>query len=109
LNVLFDYKITPKLTLSPEINYKASYFADDLNQIKIDNVTTLNLLATYKTKLNSYDLTLFARVDNVFDKFYYNTARSSGDRNDDGAFNAEDLSITVNEGRKYTAGLALKF
>jgi iron complex outermembrane recepter protein len=109
LNVLFDYKITPKFTLSPEINYKASYFADDLNQIKIDNVTTLNLLATYKTKLNGYDLTLFARVDNVFDKFYYNTARASGDRDDNQVFDSEDLSITVNEGRRYTAGLALKF
>ncbi|MCK9336761.1 MAG: TonB-dependent receptor [Arcobacteraceae bacterium] len=109
LNILLDYKITPKLTITSEINSKSNYYADDLNVIKIDNVTTLNLLTTYKTKLNGYDLTLFARVDNLFDKFYYNTARSSGDRNDDGIFNAEDLSITVNEGRKYTAGLALKF
>lgn len=109
LNVLFDYKITPELTFTPEINYKASYFADDLNQIKINNVTTMNLLTTYKTKLNGYDLTLFARVDNVFDKFYYNTARASSDRDDNGVFDSEDLSITVNEGRRYTAGLALKF
>lgn len=109
LNILMDYKLTSSFTLTPEVNYKASYFADDLNQIKIDNVTTLNLLATYKTKLNSYDLTLFARVDNVFDKFYYNTARASGDRDNNGTFDKEDLSLTVNEGRRYTAGLALKF
>jgi iron complex outermembrane recepter protein len=78
-----DYKLTSSFTLTPEVNYKASYFADDLNAIKIDSVTILNLLATYKTKISNYDLTLFARIDNVFDKFYYNTARASSDRDKD--------------------------
>lgn len=109
LQVALEYKLTPKFTLSPELNYKASYYADDLNSIKIDNVTTLNLLATYKTKINSFDATLFCRVDNLFNKFYYNTARASGDRDNNLVFNEEDLSLTVNEGRKYTAGLAIKF
>lgn len=83
LNLMMDYKITPSLTITPEVNYKSSYYADDLNTIKIDSVTTLNLLATYKTKISNYDLTLFARIDNVFDKFYYNTARASSDRDND--------------------------
>jgi len=109
LNVVLDYEVIPKLNFISEINSKSNYFADDLNTIKIDNTTTLNLLSTYKMKVNSYDLTLFARVDNVFDEFYYNTARASGDRNGDLVFNQEDLSLTVNQGTTFTTGLALKF
>ncbi len=109
LNVVLDYEVIPKLNVVSEINSKSSYFADDLNKIKIDKVTTLNLLSTYKTKINSYDLTFFARLDNVLDKSYFNTARASGDRNGDLVFNQEDLSLTVNQGRTFTTGLALKF
>ncbi|OHE19986.1 MAG: hypothetical protein A2540_10205 [Sulfurimonas sp. RIFOXYD2_FULL_37_8] len=97
------------LKLTTEINAKSDYYADDLNQIKIPGHATLNLLANYSNKVGGYAYSLFARVDNVFDKFYYGTARSSGDRNDDGVFNAEDLSITVSPGRVYTAGLSVKF
>lgn len=109
VNLVLDYEVIPKLNFISEINNKSSYYADDLNTIKIDNTTTLNLLSTYKTKVNSYDLTFFARVDNVFDEFYFNTARASSDRNGDLVFNAEDLSLTVNQGRTFTTGLALKF
>lgn len=109
LNLTFDYEAIPKLNLISEINSKSNYYADDLNTIKIGNTTTLNLLSTYKMKVNTYDLTFFARVDNVFDEFYYNTARASSDRNGDLVFNEEDLSLTVNQGRTFTTGLALKF
>lgn len=109
LNLLLEYKLTPQFTLSPEFNYKSNYYADDLNSIKLPSVTTVNLLANYRTKLNRFDTTFFCRVDNLFNKFYYNTARASGDRDNNLVFNEEDLSLTVNEGRKYTAGLAIKF
>lgn len=109
INLAFDFQVTPQFLFTTEINKKSSYYADDLNAIKIDGYSTLNLLAQYKTKINKFDTTFFARVDNVFDKFYYNTARSSSDRNNDGKFDAEDLSLTVNQGRTYTAGLAIKF
>lgn len=109
VNLELDYEVIPKFNFISEINSKSDYFADDLNTIKIDNTTTLNLLSTYKMKVNSYDLTFFARVDNVFDEFYYNTARASSDRNGDLVFNEEDLSLTVNQGRTFTTGLALKF
>ena len=109
VNMVLDYEVMPKLNFISEVNSKSNYFADDLNTIKIDNTTTLNLLSTYKMKVNSYDLTFFARLDNVFDEFYYNTARASSDRNGDLVFNQEDLSLTVNQGRTFTTGLALKF
>lgn len=109
LNVVLDYEAIPKLNLISEINSKSSYFADDLNKIKIDKVTTLNLLSTYKMKMSNFDLTWFARLDNVFDKSYFSTARASSDRNGDLVFDQEDLSLTVNQGRTFTAGLSLKF
>ena len=80
-----------------------------MNKIEIAGQATLNLLANYVYKTDKSKWEFFARVDNVFDKFYYNTARSSGDANNDGVFNSEDLSITVNPGRVYTAGLSIKF
>jgi iron complex outermembrane recepter protein len=109
LNFILDYMPMKELKLTTEVNAKSDYYADDLNQIKIPGQATLNLLASYTNEIGDYQYNLFARVDNVFDKFYYNTARTSGDRNEDGVFNAEDLSITVNPGRVYTAGLSVKF
>ncbi|QFR43837.1 TonB-dependent receptor [Sulfurimonas xiamenensis] len=109
LNLILDYMPINELKLTTEVNAKSDYYADDLNQIKIAGHATVNLLANYTNKIGDYQYNLFARVDNVFDKFYYNTARSSGDRNEDGVFDAEDLSITVNQGRVYTAGLSVKF
>ena len=109
VNLILDYLPIKNLKLSTEINAKSAYYADDLNQIKIPGHATLNLLANYSDKMGDYQYNLFARVDNVFEKNYYSTARSSGDRNEDGIFNAEDLSLTVNPGRVFTAGLSVKF
>ena len=69
----------------------------------------VNLLARHSEKWKGYTFDLFARIDNVFDKFYFNTARSSGDRDYNFIYNQEDLSLTVNPGRVYTAGLSIKF
>lgn len=109
LNLSLGYNVTDSLLFTTELNAKSSYYADEMNQIEIAGQATVNLLANYTYKWNGYTLEAFARIDNLFDKFYYNTARSSGDANSDGIFNAEDLSITVNPGRVYTAGLSVKF
>ena len=109
LNLILDYMPIKGLKLTTEVNARSNYFADDLNTIKIPGHATLNLLASYTNKIGDYQYNIFARVDNLFDKFYYNSARSSGDRNEDGVFNAEDLSITVNSGRVLSAGLSVKF
>jgi iron complex outermembrane recepter protein len=109
INLRIDYQALKELSFMAEVNAKSSYYADDLNQIKIKGHETLNLMATYQKKIAMFDTSFFFRVDNVFDKQYYNTARSSSDRNDDGVFDKEDLSITVNQGRTLTAGLSAKF
>lgn len=109
VNLITEYRATDHLKFTTEINAKSSYYADDLNQIKVGGHATLDLGVDYKTKLNGYEVSMFARADNLFDKQYYSTARSSSDRNEDGIFDAEDLSITVNPGRMITAGLSMKF
>lgn len=109
LNLITDYQATNALKLTAEVNAKSQYFADDLNQLEIDSRAILNLGVDYSTKVSGYPLNMFVRVDNILDEQYYNTARSSSDRNSDGVFDYEDLSITVNPGRVYTAGLSVKF
>ncbi|MDD2267753.1 TonB-dependent receptor [Sulfuricurvum sp.] len=109
LNLSVGYNYNEHLLLTTELNAKSNYYADELNRIEIAGQATLNLLANYTAKIYGYRFEAFARIDNVLDKFYYNTARASGDANSDGIFDAEDLSITVNPGRVYTAGLSVKF
>lgn len=109
LNLSVGYNHDEHLLITTELNAKSGYYADEMNQIEIAGQATVNLLANYTRKWNGYTFEAFARIDNLFDKFYYNTARSSGDANSDGVFDAEDLSITVNPGRVYTAGLSVKF
>ncbi|MBN2896781.1 MAG: TonB-dependent receptor [Campylobacterales bacterium] len=109
IDLVVDYRPTKVLYFMAELNARSSYYADDLNEIEIAGHGTLNLLASYAPKIGDLALELFARVDNVFDKQYYSTARSSSDRNEDGIFDAEDLSITVNQGRSYLAGLNMTF
>jgi len=95
--------------LTGEMVTKSSYYADEINQINIGGHSTFNLLVNYDRKVGPGNVEFFARVDNLTDKEYYNTARSSGDGNDDGVYDAEDLSLVVNQGRTYTAGLAVNF
>ena len=109
INLIANYQATKGLKFTGEVNGKSGYYADDLNQLDIEAHATLNLLVDYKMKVSDYELSTFARVDNVFDKQYYNSARSSSDRNEDGVFDHEDLSITVNPGRVYTVGASVKF
>ncbi|EIF51941.1 MULTISPECIES: TonB-dependent receptor [Sulfurovum] len=109
LNVITNYQATDDLKLTAEVNARSHYYADDLNALEIEGHATLNLGVDYKATINKYDLNMFVRVDNVFDKQYYNSARSSSDRNEDGVFDHEDLSITVNPGRVINAGLSMKF
>jgi iron complex outermembrane receptor protein len=109
INLSVDYKPTDSLTITPEWDFMSDYYADELNWQKIDGANVVNLLTDYKTKYKNYSINLFARVDNLFDKRYYNTARGYRDSNEDGVYNAEDLSLVVNEGRRYTLGLSVKF
>lgn len=109
LNLTGNYNITSSTLLSVEFTAKSSYYADELNQLQMPGYEVVNLLAKHTEKWGNTTFDVFVRIDNVFDKFYFNTARSSGDRDYNRIYNEEDLSLTVNPGRVYTAGLSIKF
>ncbi len=109
LNIALNYKLLPTTLLTTEINAKSDYYADELNAIKIAGYGTLNLLLSHDEKIYNNSANFFVRIDNVLDRKYYNTARASSDRNSDGIFNGEDLSLTVNPGVVFTAGISMKF
>ncbi len=109
INLILDYFIVPQWKFETEFVKKSSYYADDLNRLKIKGQEAVNLLTQYKMKSNGLDWSFFARIDNLFDNQYYNTARASSDRDDNGTFDKEDLSITVSQGRTFTFGLSMKF
>jgi iron complex outermembrane receptor protein len=117
LNIGLNWRAAPNWTITGEVEAKSSYYADELNWNKVSGHTVFNLLATYDRKFgNDNTVSFFARVDNVFDKDYWNTARGSYDSASpgtgdvpDGVFDMEDISIVVNPGRTFTAGVNVTF
>ncbi len=110
VNTSLVYRLTPEWRVTGELDAISSYYADEINRVKIDGHEVFNLLVNYDRKIGDNVWAFFLRVDNVFDKFYYNTARGgTGDRNADGVYDANDISIVVNQGRTYTAGLSVRF
>lgn len=110
LNLKLYYTPKTNWLVTTEVDTISDYYADEVNELEIDGHSTVNLLLNYHRDVgNNSKWEFFARIDNLFDDFYYNTARSHGDRNDDGVYDEEDLSLVVNPGRTYTAGLSVTF
>ena len=110
LNTSVIYRLTPEWRVTGEMDAISSYYADEINRVKIDGHEVFNMLVNYDRAYGDSTWSFFLRVDNVFDKFYYNTARGgTGDSNADGVYDANDISIVVNQGRTYTAGLSVRF
>jgi len=100
------------LTINPEMNAQSSYFADEINQEKIGGHAVFNLVTNYDFATGTNDAvkwSLFGRIDNIFDRYYFNTARGFYDANADFVYNANDLSIVVNPGLTWTAGMSATF
>ena len=109
VNLESNLRVTTKLMVSAELDYRSSQYADELNRIKIDGYSVVNLRTKYNTKLDKFPVEFFAKINNIFDKQYYMMPRVTGDRNDDGLYNAGDMGLSVNPGRVYLAGMSLKF
>ena len=120
LDVRTTWKASDAWRVSGEIDYQADSWADEINQEKWPGRTVFNLVVDYSRKLDwpfaGARLSAFMRIDNVFDTSYYNIARGTGDSaspttnyKQDGVYNAEDLSITVNPGRVWRTGVSLRF
>jgi len=119
LNLRTAWKPAQGWRVTGEVDYRATAYADEINQEKWPERTVFNLTVDYGTKLSwlgGKTLTAFVRVDNVFATKYYSIARGTNDSQSyataskyDGKYNAEDLSITVDPGRVWRAGLTLRF
>lgn len=109
LNLRLFYAPKSNWLLTTELDTISDYYADEINELKIDGHSTVNLLLNYYRDIGPGEWEFFARVDNLFDEDFYNTARSNGDGNDDGVYDEEDLSLVVNPGRSYTAGFSVRF
>ncbi|HLS57284.1 MAG TPA: TonB-dependent receptor [Zeimonas sp.] len=111
-NFRAHYLPAPGLTLTGEIDFRSRAYADEINQEDWPGRTLFGLMARYERKLGGLAgtrLALFARVDNLFDKRHYLTARGTNDANYDGRYDAEDLSIVPDPGRVVRVGLALQY
>ena len=66
------------LAVDGQINYVSSRYANATNTLKLDDWTTVGVGARYLVNIGNQDLTLRARVDNLFDRDYWSSANDSG-------------------------------
>jgi len=113
-NFRTNWYATNHLTMSGELDYRGESYADEINQEKMPARILFNLGLEYKTKAKIVggipsDLSFFLKVDNVLDDQFYSIVRGTYDSNQDGVYNQEDVSINVDPGRVWMAGLKVKF
>ncbi|HOI83529.1 MAG TPA: TonB-dependent receptor, partial [Campylobacterales bacterium] len=100
---------TPTTIVSLEYLNKSGYFADEINQLKMEGYDVFNLIVRHSKKIGKFTVEAFARVDNLCDRRYIANARASSDRDSNKVYDYEDFTATVNPGRVWTAGMSMKF
>lgn len=102
--------------LALEMDARSWSWADEINQEKWAGRTLFNLQANYALKTaHAGRWSVFARVNNLFDKYYWTAARGTNDAPNylsgtyDNVYNAEDLSIVVGKPRHFVVGLTGTF
>ncbi len=109
-NLSGRYRATEAWSFTAEVNAQSGIYADEVNIVWVGGRTVANLATNYELKsAGGVKWSLFGRVDNLFDRFYYTTIRGGSDSDGSGVYNANDPSITVNAGRVWTAGLTVAF
>jgi iron complex outermembrane receptor protein len=110
LNMTGYYRFAPGWQLTAEANAQSGIYADEVNVVWVGGRSVYNLMLNYDIKTDhGSKWSMFARLDNVFNRYYYSTIRGSSDSNGDNVYNQEDPSIVVNPGRVWTVGATLKF
>jgi iron complex outermembrane recepter protein len=110
LNLALGARPWSGLTVTGEMHSVSSYFADELNRFRIGGHTSYNLLANYDVKTRpGITWSLFGRIDNVFDRTYYNRASAFYDNDQNGVYDWEDVTFIVNPGRVWSAGISATF
>ncbi|MBU0688518.1 MAG: TonB-dependent receptor [Gammaproteobacteria bacterium] len=110
LNLTSRYRPMEGWIFTGEMNTQSGIYADEVNVVWVGGRTVYNMMANYEFKSDGkMKWSAFARIDNLFDRYYYSTIRGGSDGNGDGVYDAEDVSITVNPGRVWTIGASLSF
>lgn len=112
LNFRANYAPAPAWLISGEVDYKASSWADEINQERQSGRTVFNLTTQYRTKLSGWPgakVSAFFRVENLFNKRYQISARGTNDSSMDGRYTSEDPSIVMDPGRAWRMGVSLQF
>lgn len=66
------------LALDSRVTYTGSRYADNANTLKVDDWTTVDIGARYIVAVGNQDLTLRARVHNLFDRDYWASVGGNG-------------------------------
>ncbi len=103
------YRPIPALKIIGEVYAQSGYYADETNQIEMPAYAFVNLQARYTLHWGAHELECYAKLNNVFDKQYYQTVYFTGDKSGNGILDVEDPSITVAPGREFFAGLIYRF
>lgn len=110
LNLTARYRPLDGWTFTGEMNAQSGIYADEVNVVWVGGRTVYNLMANYELKRKQgMKWSAFARIDNLFDRFYYTTIRGHRDTDGNGVYNAEDVSLVVNPGRVWTLGVSATF
>ncbi|WP_130538317.1 TonB-dependent receptor [Thiomicrorhabdus indica] len=114
VNFRINWFPTNTIRVSTEIDYRGESYADEINQEKLPSRTLVNLGVEYKARASLFstkpsDFSIFMKIDNVFDDQFYMTARGHRDGDYNGIYNQEDLSINVDPGRVWMAGMKVQF
>ncbi|MEN6585890.1 MAG: TonB-dependent receptor [Sulfuricella sp.] len=121
LNTTVTWQARQDLRIGLEMDARSGSWADEINQNKLPGRTLFNLLANYDLKINpagtakGTKLSLFARIDNLFDRDYWVTARGTNDSANyitgayDRVYNANDPSIIVGRPRTWSVGISATF
>jgi iron complex outermembrane receptor protein len=110
------------LQVGLEIDAKQWAYADEINQEKLPGRTLFNLATSYdvnegKPAWLGGKWSLFARVDNLFSRSYWQIARGTNDAKGyvagsnsyNGVYNGNDLSIIVGKPRGWSVGANASF
>lgn len=103
------------LRVALEMDARSWSWADEINRVKLPGRTIFSLHGNYELKAASSKWSFFARIDNLFDRDYWVTARGTNDSANyltgayDKLYNENDPSIVVGKPRAITVGLTANF
>jgi iron complex outermembrane receptor protein len=118
LNTTAGWQPNERFRLALEMDAKSWSWADEINQEKMPGRTLFHLHANYDIREKGplgAKWSLFARINNLFDRKYWSSTRGTNDASDyltgayDGIYNADDLSIVVGKPRTWIAGVSATF